>query len=100
MTTRLSLSVVASRRARFRFARPDHCSSTTSTRLNFRVARHSRTLANPANKIHLQFSVAPADNDFESRGFSTHSTAIASVAHKRGYDTNRQGQEVLGTSPS
>ncbi|MGA8144836.1 MAG: hypothetical protein WB987_13185 [Candidatus Acidiferrales bacterium] len=28
------------RRARFRFARPDHCSSTTSIRLNFRVARH------------------------------------------------------------
>ena len=26
--------------ARFRFARPDHCSSTTSFRLNFRVARH------------------------------------------------------------
>jgi hypothetical protein len=29
------------RRARFRFARPDHCSSTTSIRLNFRVARDS-----------------------------------------------------------
>jgi transposase InsO family protein len=31
--------MVASRRARFRFARLDHCSSTTPTRLNFRVAR-------------------------------------------------------------
>jgi Helix-turn-helix domain len=29
------------RRARFRFARQDHCSSTTSIRLNFRMARHS-----------------------------------------------------------
>jgi hypothetical protein len=28
------------RRARFRFARQDHCSSTTSIRLNFRLARH------------------------------------------------------------
>jgi hypothetical protein len=28
------------RRARFRFARQDHCSSTTSIRLNFRFARH------------------------------------------------------------
>src|SRR5213080_3978744 len=37
-SARLSLSMVASRRARFRFARPDHCSSTTSTRLNFQVA--------------------------------------------------------------
>ena len=27
---------------------------------NFQIARHSRTLANPANEIHLQFSVAPA----------------------------------------
>ena len=28
-------------RACFRFTRQDHCSSTTSIRLNFRVARHS-----------------------------------------------------------
>jgi hypothetical protein len=33
------------RRARFRFARPDHCSSTTSIRLNFRVARDSGATA-------------------------------------------------------
>src|SRR5215469_9189420 len=42
--------MVASRRARFRFARPDHCSSTTSTRLNFRVA--------PLNEAKYQISIS------------------------------------------
>jgi hypothetical protein len=32
------------RRAYFRFARQDHCSSTTSTGLNFRIARHPLTI--------------------------------------------------------
>lgn len=38
-TTRLSLSMIASpQRARFRFAWPDHCSSTTSIRMEGRLA--------------------------------------------------------------
>ena len=32
------------RRARFRFARQDHCSSTTSIRLNFRMRRDPDTI--------------------------------------------------------
>jgi len=35
----LSLSSVAFPQCRFRFARHDHCSSTTSIGLNFRIAR-------------------------------------------------------------
>jgi hypothetical protein len=35
-STRLSLAWLRPRRARFRFARSDHCSSTTSIDLNFR----------------------------------------------------------------
>jgi hypothetical protein len=38
------------RRARFRFARQDHCSSATSIGLNFRMPRHSGTIAKAGNK--------------------------------------------------
>ena len=37
--TRLSLGMLRPRRARFRFARQDHCSFTASIRLNFRMGR-------------------------------------------------------------
>src|SRR5207253_3544956 len=40
-TTRLSLSMVAFPQSPLGFARQDHCSSTTSIRLKFRVARQS-----------------------------------------------------------
>jgi hypothetical protein len=33
------------RRARFRFARPDHSSSTIPILLNFRIARHSGAMS-------------------------------------------------------
>ena len=37
------------RRCRSRFAREDHCSSTTSIRLNFRMARHPPAMGNLRN---------------------------------------------------
>jgi hypothetical protein len=37
------------RRARFHFARQNHCSSTTSIRLNFRMRRHPTVRSSPAN---------------------------------------------------
>jgi hypothetical protein len=44
--TRLTLGMVESRTARFRFARQDQGSSTTSIRLNFRMARDPPRIRN------------------------------------------------------
>ena len=70
----------------------------------FRVARHSRTLANPANELHLEFSVSPADNVSNRGDFPLTAPRLPVLLINE--DMIRTGKDrkswvgVLGTSPS
>jgi len=66
-----------SRRARFRFARQDHCSSTTSIRLNFRFARYSGTIARNVHESDLRTVAVSCAKDYSYLNAAMGSTRMA-----------------------